>query len=63
MGGPGDPPEIVRVEGIGENTGNLFERLLGGVRQGSKPGRASIDKQRLLELRADRLSQTLRDKE
>lgn len=63
MTGPGEPPEIVRVEDIGENTGSLFERLLGGVRQGSKPGRASVDKQRLLELRADRLSQSLRDKE
>jgi len=59
-----DPVELSSVDDIGQNTGSLFDRILGGIRrQPAKKSQAAQSKERLLEIRADRLRESLREKE
>ncbi|MBK8134393.1 MAG: PAS domain-containing protein [Chloroflexi bacterium] len=59
-----EPAELSSVDDIGQNTGSLFERILSGVRrQPVKKSQAAQSKERLLEIRTERLRESLREKE
>lgn len=61
---PSNQGELRPVDDIGQHTGSLFDRILGRVSwQSSKRTQASQSKERLYEIRAERLRESLREKE
>lgn len=65
MGEQNKRPEFAPMDNMSQQAGNLFDRILGGVRRpsGGRRDRASRDKERLMEARAERLRETLRERE
>ena len=65
MGEQNKRPEFAPMDDMSQQAGSLFDRILGGVRRppSGRRDRASRDKERLLEARAERLRDTLRERE
>lgn len=62
MSEPADRDKLVPVDNISSSTGSLFDRFLSSVGRSSRRTQASKSKDRLIEARADRLRETLREK-